>query len=99
MALLDLIALAAAVVLLLSSVWLLQQCERLEVSIDSLLAIGLGMAAAASIGRAVAPTHIDPEHALILVIAAGWVLRAMTRRRRIEDRRKNRPHTRGAHSD
>lgn len=90
MVLLDLICFAAAFTLLLAAIWLLQQCERLELSVDALLALAVGGAAAATVARVVSPRPMDVEHVILLVVAAAWVVRTLTRRRRALDRRASR---------
>lgn len=90
MVVLDVLVFISGFVLLLAAVWLLQQCDRLEVSFDSVLALTLGIASASAIGRAFSTAPMELEYVTLLVVGALWVLRTFTRRRRAMDRRATR---------
>ena len=83
--LLDVLGFVAAFVLLLSAIRMLRRCNRAEVSTDSMLAFAIGAVAILSIGRALGPTSLSPEHVLALAVGAAWVIRSLTKKRRRED--------------
>lgn len=80
--LLDILGIVAAFVLLVSAIKMLRRCRRAELSAESLLAIGIALVAILSIGKAVSPRDLAPEHVLALVVGAGWAMRALKSKKR-----------------
>lgn len=84
--LLDALGVVAAFVLLVSAIKMLRRCKRAELSFESILAIGIALVAILSIGKAVSPRDLAPEHVLALAVGAAWAVRLLKSKHRKESK-------------
>jgi steroid 5-alpha reductase family enzyme len=76
----SLIAVVCGAILLLASLWVLKSCDKMEVSLDSVLGFALGIAAVMAFATGLTGAKISAGYAALLLAAATWAVRSVTRR-------------------
>lgn len=94
MVLVDILGAVSSIVLLLTSLRLLEIGDRAELSVRAACALVVGAGSAWSLAIATSPNHqLHPAHALLLFSGACWVIQAVFRHSRSPRKHPNRRRT------